>query len=655
MGVLRDVDTAVRKGQTKRAGLRKPGAGSAAVLASGFLLAVDALAVIDFDAPSSSENTAFTYSREYLVASAGVPERFYPIGDLDVGTDLETRAAIGDARFLAVGGKIWIRYDVGEHLYWRGVAPRLFWRKPGTDGSDSFTELVEGGVAAANATTFIYDGFLLYAFDPPADVRPLTPDTVVALDLKQVLATDGLGDGELRVRAFRSGIGAAVGEDAFGLDKRVIVARVAHSLRIVPVPVRQQVTAASGFLEFAAGDRVSIGGFEVAIDMEHRQPDGAPVGTTLAELNVNVERSASFFAGDGGFAFAPADGGWALEQLDPASGRCHGDAAAAKGDPNAGPPIEPDPDRARHLVDFGDGDANYAAGPAKGIVAAGAWHLCATVPGDSREIIPEGDYYLTVTLAPANPTRPFLPVGLKLERVGTIWRDGTAVYLPSLTVASGYEQELVIVNRHRRKVAYVLHVHPYGGGMAEPSLIAGRAAGRGPTSIDLSGLMTLTGTQHASGTLALVSFPDKLDITTTLRNTLDGSTDTVVLHRGLQDPVTIAGEDTVVHVPVVTTSNDHVQRITVLNRHRRTVRYVLTVHPEEGGMADPAVVRGRLGAGASTTLRMDAVTRLSGSSRASATLEVKAPPSRIDVSMTLVNRYDQSTDTVVLHQGRFDG
>ena len=646
---------AVRKEKTKhRVCGRTPRTGSGAVLVWGVLLALDALAVIDFDTPSSSQNTAFTYSKEYLVPSAGVPAGFYPIGDLDMGTDLETRATIGDARFLAVGGKIWIRYDVGEHLAWRGAAPRLFWRKPDADGSGSFTELVEGGVAAENATTFLHDGFLLYDLDPPADIRPLTPDTVVALDLKQVLATDGLGDGELRVRAFRSGIAAAVGENPFGLDKSVIVARVAHSLRVVPVRVRQQVTAASGFLEFASGNRVSIGGYEIRINAEHRQPDGTPVGTTIAELNVDADRSASSFAGEGGFAFAPADGGWALEQVDPGSGRCIGDAAAAEGDPNADPPIEPDPERARHLVDFGNGDANYAAGPARGIVAAGAWHLCATVPEDSREIIPDGDYYVTVTLAPLNPTQPFPPVGLKLERVGTIWRDGTTVYVPHLTIAPGYEQELVVVNRHRRQVAYVLHVHPHGGGTAEPPFITGRAAGRGPTTLNLSEALTLTGTEHASGTLALVSFPDKLDITATLRNKLDRSTDTVVLHQGFQDPVTIAREDAVVHIPVVTTSSDYVQRITVLNRHRRTVGYVLTIHPEEGSTADPAVVRGRLGASGSTTLRMDAVTRLSGSGRASATLEINALPARIDVSMTIVNRYDQSTDTVVLHQGRFD-
>ena len=630
-----------------------PLAGSRAALACGMLLAADALAVIDFDAPSSSENTAFTYSKEYLVPSAGVPDGFYPIGDLDAGTDLKTRAAIGDARFLALGGKIWIRYDLGEHLAWRGAAPPLFWRKPRTDGSGSFTELVGGGVAAANATTFIHDGFLLYAFDPPANVQPLTGDTVVALDLKQVLATDGLGDGGVRVRAFQSGIGAALGEGVFGLDKRAVVARVAHSVRVVPIPLRQQVTAASGFLEFAAGDRVSIGGFEVVIDTEHRQPDGTPVGITLAELNVNVDRSGSSFAGDGGFAFAPADGGWALEQLDSVSGRCSGDAAAAEGDPNADPPIEPDPERARHLVDFGDGDANYAAGPAKGIVAAGAWHLCATVPEDSREIIPDGDYYLTVTLAPANPTRLFLPAGLKLERVGTIWRDGTAVYLPYLAIRPGYEQELVIVNRHRRMVAYVLHVHPHDGGAAEPSLVTGRAAGRGPTAVNLSEAVTLSGTGTASGTLALVSFPDKLDIATTLRNTRDGSTDTVVLHRGFQDPVTIAREGTTVHVPVVTTAADTVQRLTVFNRHRLPVRYVLTLHPEEGGTADPPVIRGRLPAARPTTFRIDALTTLSGTDRASATLELHVAPARVDVSTTWVNRSDQSIDTAILHQGRF--
>ncbi len=619
------------------------------------MLAADvALAVIDFDGNSPTDNTLLTYSKEYLVPSAGVPDGFFPIGDLLAGTDLETRAKIGAARFLALDGEIWVRYDVGEHLAFRGVAPRLFWTKPDPAAADGFTELVAGGLAAANAATFVDDGFLVFSFDPPASVGPLTEDTTIALDLKGTLATDGRGDGVVRVRAFGNGLEAGLGQRGFGLDKSATVAKVANSVRVVPVPMRQQVTAASGFLEFAIGQRVSIGGFEVAVDADHRQPDGELVETTLEALNVNVDRSLSSFAGDGGFAFAPADEGWALEQLHPESGRCHGDEAAAAGDPDADPPVDPDPNRARHLADFGADDADYPVGPARGIVAVGTWHLCATVPDDSREIIPEGDYYLTVTLAAADPRRPFLPEGLKLERVGTIWRDGTTVHVPYLTASSRYEQELVIVNRHRRKVDYVLHVHPHGSGKAEPSLIRGRAAGRAPTVIDFSEMTTLSGTQHASATLALVSFPDKLDIATRLRNLLDGSTDTVILHRGFQDPVPIVRESTLVHIPVVTTSDDYAQRLTVLNRHRRAVSYALTIHPEEGATADPAVIRGRLPAESSTTLRMDRITQISGTARASATLEIRALSAHIDVSTTLVNVHDESTDTSVLFQGRFD-
>ena len=66
-----------------------------------------------------------------------------------------------------------------------------------------------------------------------------------------------------------------------------------------------------GIVQFAGGNRLPLGGFEIAIDADHRQPDGTAVGTTLADFNLDVEVSATSFSGAGAFALPPPRGGGA--------------------------------------------------------------------------------------------------------------------------------------------------------------------------------------------------------------------------------------------------------------------------------------------------------------------------------------------------------
>ena len=126
----------------------------------------------------------------------------------------------------------------------------------------------------------------------------------------------------------------------------------------------------------------------------------------------------------------------------------------------------------------------------------------------------EGDYLLTATLAPRG-RRPFPPQGIEDERVGTIWRDGLTVHIPRLTTAAEYGQELILVNRHRRLVDYVLVVHPYAGGAAVPQVISGELDRAGPTRLRVAELTDLWRTEEASATLAVVSFPNMIDAATT--------------------------------------------------------------------------------------------------------------------------------------------
>ena len=65
-----------------------------------------------------------------------------------------------------------------------------------------------------------------------------------------------------------------------------------------------------------------------------------------------------------------------------------GDAAAAKGDPNANPPKDPNPNRAVHPVAFGTAIRDHPAGSAAVAVIVGARHPCAIVPANNRGTLP---------------------------------------------------------------------------------------------------------------------------------------------------------------------------------------------------------------------------------------------------------------------------
>ncbi len=150
-----------------------------------------------------------------------------------------------------------------------------------------------------------------------------------------------------------------------------------------------------------------IGGFDFSVEDGHLQPDGRPAGTDLKEYNVDIKKSVITFSGSGGFAFAPLKDGWTVETVDPNSGLCRGDAKLAKGDEDANPPLAPQPSRTIHPVSFGTNGRDYPAGPATTPMVRGSWHLCATVPADNMEFLPEGHYHVGATFVAKDTNRPF--------------------------------------------------------------------------------------------------------------------------------------------------------------------------------------------------------------------------------------------------------
>ena len=509
----------------------------ASLFAALLLPAERARAQIDIDADPPSASTALIFSKEYLRPSTDVPRGFYKVGE--VGADdarMQTRGTLGRARFLSTDGTIWIRYDLDEHLVFHGTAPMLFSYMPHPDTPGQTIDVLDGGLRAINPRTFAEDGYLLFSYRPLGQ-ETLPEATTLELDLRNVLATSGRDDGTIRLRAFREVEDALSGDNAFGLDQQATVVRVANSIGVTTTPLTQTATVLL-FTQFAVGSRVPLGGFEIEIDATHRRPDGSPVPSapaseTLEAFNVDVKSSRVNFSGEGGFAFAPAVGGWTLEQVDPETGLCYGDAAAAAGGDGTRGTADDVSARAVHPVRFGTENSDYPAGPARADLLLQHWHLCATVPEDNEQPIFEGDYYLTVTFVPTTRA-PFPPTGVEDELFSTIRHEGTTVHIPYLTADAGHLQRLTIVNRNSMAVAYRLTFRPGQGGTADPASVDGLAL-PGVTTIKLPEVTTLRGVTWASATLRIVSSPRMIDVATIIVNRGDQSTDTTVYHLGKQD------------------------------------------------------------------------------------------------------------------------
>ena len=457
------------------------------------------------------------YSKENLSAMLTGVAGFY--GVAATGSELQTTAMLGAAGILTDDGAIWIRYDVNDNLKLHGTAP---------------TMTITGGGAgdAYNEASFATDGYLVYRYNAPSP--PAAPTTTATVDFNGNLATNGMGDGTVRVRAFASGVDAIAGDSAGqGLDATGVVVKVANSVSVKALPKTQTATVISGFKQFAVGSRVPLGGFEITLAATHKDQAGATVAADdMANFNINAAMSGTRFSGDGGFGFAANDK-WTLEQVDAATGMCNGgrdvddsgavDEADTTG-ANAG--------NAVHPVRFGAENVNYPGGPAAGGVALLPWYLCATVAADNEEAIVASSYSLTMTFTPTNATATFPPMGIMDAPMGTVRRDGTTVDIPYLSSYEGYVHRLVIVNRNKADVGFTLTFVLEDEGTASVMSYDGMAAGGQVTTVKVGEIVTFAGGKtRGAATLTIVSSPANVDVATNLVSS-DGSTDTVVLHQG---------------------------------------------------------------------------------------------------------------------------
>ena len=104
---------------------------------------------------------------------------------------------------------------------------------------------------------------------------------------------------------------------------------------------------------------------------------------------------------------------------------------------------------------------------------------------------------------------------------------------------------------------------------------------------------------------------------------------------------------TTVRLPFLTTFENYNNRIVIVNRGNVPADYELMFTTEDDVTATPGhMAEGTVPANATMVIKVaDAVT-LEGGTRTAATLAVVAPETLVDVATTIVNKMDQSTDTV---------
>ena len=112
---------------------------------------------------------------------------------------------------------------------------------------------------------------------------------------------------------------------------------------------------------------------------------------------------------------------------------------------------------------------------------------------------------------------------------------------------------------------------------------------------------------------------------------------------------TIRHDGTRVEIPFVTSYGGYTQRIVIVNRNKVDVSYSLSFRVEgDGTMEGDNPHEGMLAADQATVLKVADLVTLTDPTRAAATLTVAAKSGTVDVATTMVNKMDQSTDTVVL-------
>ena len=160
-------------------------------------------------------------------------------------------------------------------------------------------------------------------------------------------------------------------------------------------------------------------------------------------------------------------------------------------------------------------------------------YLCITVGGEEDALPITNTTYTITTMYDGITGAAFGPSGGTYE-LGSIKRNGTTVYIPFLSSFDGYNNRLVLVNRGA-PTPYVITFTTEADVMAMPGMGAKGTLASGTTVMSLrpdadgnNDLVMITGGTRTAATFTAEASPGTIDVATTLVNTSNGSTDTVV-------------------------------------------------------------------------------------------------------------------------------
>ena len=154
--------------------------------------------------------------------------------------------------------------------------------------------------------------------------------------------------------------------------------------------------------------------------------------------------------------------------------------------------------------------------------------------GGEEDALPINNTTYTITTMYDGITgAKFGPSGGTYE-LGSIKRNGTTVYIPFLSSFDGYNNRLVLVNRGA-PTPYEITFTTEADVMAMPGMGAKGTLASGTTVMSLrpdangnNDLVMITGGTRTAATFTAEASPGTIDVATTLVNTNNGSTDTVV-------------------------------------------------------------------------------------------------------------------------------
>ena len=499
-------------------------------------------------AMAQPQSTLPMYSAEAITVNAGNAARpRYGINNLaDPGALLSGNVPLAPRAAYIIGlagaddDQVYIRVAPTGVLQFE-AAPELVigTRAPGATTVD----YTGSALASSPAAALSADGAGAYIFTMGSGSAVANAAGIQVRITRQTGANDaavrGVGNGGVMVSVYRDREDANFGEGATDSSGSRDILSVRPSVTVntaSALPEAHTATATSrftmldGYATRTTPFEVSFGGFNIAVNGEHRAPDGMtlmqkaedatdPVGL-WAQTGIN---GSTRFYGDGGWAFAQGF-------------RFAGEAPSATAVATC---ADSGPDGSDPGPQMGDG-AGITSSPLSeedptddviGGIKEGPWVLCVTISNENEETIPAGVYNLDVNLAPRlGDTRPFPPNGKAGLTVAVIDHDGTTIQIPYVTSYDGYTQRIVIVNRNKVDVDYAITFHAEGDGEImgdnphEGMLMAGQA-----TVLKVNELVTLTNPTRAAATLTVAAKPTTIDAATTMVNKMDQSTDTVVL------------------------------------------------------------------------------------------------------------------------------